>query len=468
MDAGDSPDRWLDLRVKEVEATVRAADAAASATSQQARTTRLQTLAVAAALVASAAAGFGAYQAAAAVRASEQSAEQQSADNQLSTAIAAIGGGTPAQRVAGMTLLGLNVKARISAASNALARQDAFGEYVTAVDVLTNYIREENPSLTAGGASNSAGGASNSAGAVANSASSSFYPGYGNPTSSQAEPFDVLYAAAQLRDLLGMRDQVRALHVKEGVGVDLTGDELWGLSWEGVNLGWVAAWMPGIDLRGANLRHSDWAGANLRGAFLQCADLRGADFAGAHLAGADLSGANVAGANFTDAHLPGAKLTGIFGKAKGLRRAGLALSTWNPDRQPCDSNPQYWDKLASATQGTAGRRRLTANAPSRSSAFRCAREPAQVMRINAQRNSRASLLLEQPQNTSGRCSEDLDARGGLQRLGVRLTGAITDDAHVVLQGSSVRMDLDYCHLGVVVIDVLVEGDQPWLIRLNET
>ena len=151
-----------------------------------------------------------------------------------------------------MTLLDLNVKARISAASNALARQDAFGEYVTAVDVLTNYIREENPSLTAGGASNSAGGASNSAGAAAKSASSSFYPGYGNPTSGQAEPFDVLYAAAQLRDRLGMQDQIRALHVKEGVGVDLTGDELWGLSWAGVNLGWVAAWMPGIDLRGAN------------------------------------------------------------------------------------------------------------------------------------------------------------------------------------------------------------------------
>ena len=67
------------------------------------------------------------------------------------------------------------------------------------------------------------------------------------------------------------------------------------------------------------------------------------------MAGADLRGANVASANFTHAHLPGAKLTGIFGKAKGLRRAGLAARTWNPDRQPCDSNPQYWDKLASAT-----------------------------------------------------------------------------------------------------------------------
>ena len=356
MDAGDSQDRWLDqqlkLRIQEVDATERAANAAARATSQQARTTKLQTLAVAAAVFASVAAGFGAYQAAAAVRASEQSAEQQSADNQLSTAIAAIGGGTPAQRVAGMTLLDLNVKARISTASNALARQDAFGEYVTAVDVLTNYIREENPSPAASGASSSAGGASNSAGAVANIASSSFYPGYGNPPSGQAEPFDVLYAAAQLRDLLGMQDQVRALQVKDGVGVDLTGDELWGLSWADVNLGWVAAWMPGIDLRGANLHHSDWVGANLRGAFLQCADLSGADFAGAYLAGADLSGANVAGANFTHAHLRGVKLTGIFGTAKGLRRAGLAVSIWNPDRQPCDSNPQYWDKLASAAQDT--------------------------------------------------------------------------------------------------------------------
>jgi Pentapeptide repeats (8 copies) len=337
MDGSDS-DRWLEeqlkLRKREVDATVRAADAALAATAQQTRTTKLQVLAVSAALVASVAAGFGAYQAAAAVRASEQGAQQVSADSQLSTAIAAIGGGTSAQRVGGMTLLDLNVQARISMASNALTRQEALGEYITAVDVLANYIREENPSAKGG--------------APGGSASSSFYPGYGYPPGGQGESFDVLYAAAQLRELLGMEQKVKALQAKPGVGVDLTGDELWGLSWSGVNFGWVAAWMPGIDLRGANLQKSDWARANLRGAFLQCADLSGTDFAGAYLAGANLSGSNVTGANFTHAHLRGAKLTGIFGNAKGLARHGLSVSAWNPSRIPCDSNPLYWDKQTSA------------------------------------------------------------------------------------------------------------------------
>jgi hypothetical protein len=29
------------------------------------------------------------------------------------------------------------------------------------------------------------------------------------------------------------------------------------------------------------------------------------------------------------------------------------------------------------------------------------------------------------------------------------------------------MDLDNCHLAVVLIDVLAECDQPWLIRIDE-
>src|ERR1700730_18959848 len=89
------------------------------------------------------------------------------------------------------------------------------------------------------------------------------------------------------------------------------------------------------------------------------------------------------------------------------------------------------------------------------------------MRVDAQRNLRSGLLLEHTQDISGRRSEDLDTRGGLQRLGVGLPGAVTDDPHMEFQGGSVRMDLDNCHLAVVLIDVLVEGDQPRLILLDE-
>jgi hypothetical protein len=42
-----------------------------------------------------------------------------------------------------------------------------------------------------------------------------------------------------------------------------------------------------------------------------------------------------------------------------------------------------------------------------------------------------------------------------------------DDAHMEFQAGGVRMDLDNCHLAVVLIDVLVECDQPWLIRIDE-
>ena len=259
----------LDLREREVRATETASGAAVSAANLQRRTTILQVIAVFAGLLASGAAAFAAYQAGTAVRAAEKGTTQQSADNQLSTAISAIGGTTAAERVAGMTLLDLNVRTRISSASSTLDRQQAYGEYVTAIDVLVNYIRSADTTQ--------------SPGAVSVSARPSFGPGYGYPPAGQGMPFDVAYAAAELRDLLGLKHKVSALGVKVSIGIDLSRDELFGLSWAGVRFSWVDAYMPKIDLRGANLSGANFKGADLAGAYLQCADLQGANLSGANL-----------------------------------------------------------------------------------------------------------------------------------------------------------------------------------------
>jgi Pentapeptide repeats (8 copies) len=333
MSSSDAIQGWreheLDLRVQEVDATVKASDAAVSAAKLQKRTTILQVLAVMAGLLASAAAAFAAYQAGAAVRAAEKGTEQQSADNQLSIAISAIGGGSAAERVAGMTLLDLNVRSRISSATSALDRQKAFGEYVTAIDVLANYIRSASPPAAEA--------------AVSVPAPASFGLGYGYPPAGQGSPFDVVYAADELRDLLGLKDQVMALQIGRTVGIDLSRDELFGLSWTGVSFGWLDAYLFKIDLRGANLAGSSFAGSDLVGAFLQCANLSGADLSGANLAYADLRGANVAGASFRNANLTHAKLTGVFGTAKGLS-PGLSETAWNSDPQTCEINKQYWHR----------------------------------------------------------------------------------------------------------------------------
>ena len=89
------------------------------------------------------------------------------------------------------------------------------------------------------------------------------------------------------------------------------------------------------------------------------------------------------------------------------------------------------------------------------------------MRVDVQVYSRPGLLPEHPQDGFARRSEDLDTRGGLQRLGVGLAGTVTDDAQMEFEGSGVRMNLDDCHLAAFLIDVLVERDQPRLMGLDE-
>jgi len=89
------------------------------------------------------------------------------------------------------------------------------------------------------------------------------------------------------------------------------------------------------------------------------------------------------------------------------------------------------------------------------------------MGIDAQWNARSGLLPEHPQDLLRRSSVHPDARGGLQRLGVGIPAAVTDDAQVKFHRSRVRVDLDDGHLVVIVAGVLVESDQPGLVRLDE-
>lgn len=286
---------------------------------------RVQAGALALAMVASLAAAYAAYQAGQAVKVSEQGAVQQSTANQLTTAIDAIGGATTAEQVAGLTLLRVNIAAQVQGAlktSDAQVRQIAYDAYATSLDVLAEYIRS---------------GTSSQAGAT--SASSSFGPGYGIPKTQQ--PLSVVYATDELRLLLGMGSAVRSIASAEMPAVDLSHDELYGLPWSNLNIGWLAsAYMLKVDLRSADLAGSRWSSSSfLVGAYLQCADLSGADFRGADLAGADLRGANVSGADFAGANLRGVRTDGAFGRAKGLDVPHPAAA-WN---QPgCASNRDYW------------------------------------------------------------------------------------------------------------------------------
>jgi Pentapeptide repeats (8 copies) len=297
---------------------------------------RVQAAALTLALVASLAAAYAAYQAGQAVKASEQGMVQQATENQLTTAIGAIGGATTAEQVAGLTLLRMNVATQLDAAlrtSDLRTRQTAYDAYATSLDVLAEYIR----SGTTG-------------------TSPSFGPGYGIPRTQQ--PLSVVYATDELRLLLGMSSDVRNIASSEEPAIDLSHDELYGLPWSGVNIGWLSsAYMLKVDLRSADLANSRWSRSSfLVGAYLQCADLSGADFRGADLAGADLRGANISGADFAGAKLQSVKTDGAFGTAKGLN-AAHAASSWN--QSSCSSNRAYWDSPLASLR-TAARLRPVA------------------------------------------------------------------------------------------------------------
>ena len=263
-----------------------------------------------------------------------QTALRQAEDNQLSTAITALGSSDVAERTAGVLLLTQNVSSRFKlTAETGETSTSVYSNYVTALEIFSGYIRGHGEDFLSG----------TSAGPMAQQ----FGPGHGTPpvTTLGDIPIDINYAADQLINLMQLKGDVVAL--KSGQpSIDLSNDELYQQYWEGINFTWIIAFMPGIDLRGADLRSSQWGNtSDLQGAYLQCADLEGEDFRGTDLSRADLRGANVQGADFRGAKMTETQITQLYGSAKWPRGlhgiTALPVQGWN--QAACLQNSQFWD-----------------------------------------------------------------------------------------------------------------------------
>lgn len=283
--------------------------------------------AVISALLSTSVAAWAALVAQRAVKDAEYSSAQQADQNEVSTAINAMGSDQMGERIAGLVLLQRNAVGRVlSPLPIHGGVQEAYNTYAAALEVLGAYIHANSES---------------SRGMQTTVGQKPFGPGYGVPGSGQV-PLDDVYAADEVHVLLSMGSMVRSLDRSHSPTIDLSNSELFGQYWHGINFKWLsAAFMSRIDLRAADLDHSHWGkNAVLHDAYLQCADLRHADLRGAVLTGADLRGANVAGANFQGAKLSGTKLSGMAGTAKGLA-PGLPASSWN--KQTCETKHTFWD-----------------------------------------------------------------------------------------------------------------------------
>lgn len=270
-----------------------------------------------------------------------QTALRQSDDAQLSAAIADLGSGDAAERVAGLVLLARNTSARF--AQMAQTREppsQVFADYTTALQILSGYLRNHSQAFVTA--------------VNAGKATPAFGLGYGQvaPT---AVPLDLVYAGDQVRNLGKMEKQVRAAADGARPAIDLSYDDLISQPWHGVNLGWITVYMPGTDLRGADLSYSQWSQySDLSHSYLQCADLAHANFSGANLTYADLRGADVQDANFSGAHIRGVRIGQLYGHATwpqwkhGI--TALPVSKWN--QAVCLQDKTLWDYPLTNGKGT--------------------------------------------------------------------------------------------------------------------
>jgi Pentapeptide repeats (8 copies) len=269
-----------------------------------------------------------AWQGQTAINRNSQSALRQSEDSQLSVAITALGSRDTAQRIAGLLLLEHNTYARLElTAQTGESPAEVYEDYVTALQILSGYLRSHSDAIT--------------------SQRPHFSRGYGTLSAPGIIPLDVAYAADEVRFLVDQQTEagVQALHVPEQPAIDLSYDELYGIIWSDIHFGWVSVYMPGTDLRGGNLSFSQWhTGSDLSHDYLQCANLHKADFRGVNLSGADLRGADVRGADFRGANLQGAKLTQVYGTAtwpRSVHVTSLPVSKWKP--HVCLGKSAFWD-----------------------------------------------------------------------------------------------------------------------------
>jgi hypothetical protein len=275
-------------------------------------------------------AGWAAFQGREALNSSAQTAALQSEDSQLSAAVTSIGSQDMTGRITGLLLLAENTADRIVRRSETGEDpEEVYKNYTSALQVFSSYVASHSRTIPV---------------------TASFGVGYGLPSHS-AIPLDVSYAADQIDYLLAksIENEVVALNVGTTPAIDLADDELFGQDLVGMNFAWIAAYMAGIDLRGAVLASSHWSAQDdLVGAHLQCADLRDADFRGADLSGADLRGAYVQGADFRGAQLAGARLV-VYGMATWSAAEQKSVTSLplppgsSPSSTECLQDKQFWD-----------------------------------------------------------------------------------------------------------------------------
>jgi hypothetical protein len=275
-------------------------------------------------------AAYTALQASDAVKVAARGIEQQGNADRLATAMSSIGAEQAAVRVTGFALLRRHVQDRVTNPDSA-DRRDAYTVYISALDLLENYLRIP-PDVSAEAGAEPAG------------------LGFGRPRI----PGDNRYAAGELLSLMRLEPEIEKLRSSiqaetQDLVVDLSNVQLYRQSWPNIDFAWLGAqFFPGIDLRGANLRDSVWGASHLEGAHLQCAELEGANLEGALLVKADLRGANLEGADFTDAELTDVKLDGATGwqQAKGLPknlRPPPGISRAHDGIDKCLDHKPYWE-----------------------------------------------------------------------------------------------------------------------------
>ena len=88
----------------------------------------------------------------------------------------------------------------------------------------------------------------------------------------------------------------------------------------------AGAFLSGVKLPGADLRHDNLGGADFTGADFRLADLSGANLSGAHLFRAGLPRANLTGTQLAGSSLTRANLTGATLRQAGLKGADLSYA----------------------------------------------------------------------------------------------------------------------------------------------
>lgn len=222
---------------------------------------------------------------------------EQGQDNQFSTALTALGSSDVTERIAGLTLLELNVADRLTPASYAaFGKPSAYNYYINALVIYSGYLQSHGV------------GSTTAAGAAGRQ---KFGPGYG-ALPPGAFSIDTQDAVDEIETMLDLKDQVRAVSPMVPI-FDLSNDELYQLNMKAMDLSWVDAYMVGIDLRGAVMEKVHLSTLDdLEGSHLQCANLKNADLEHADLQDANLSGADLQGADLQHANLTGADLRGAY------------------------------------------------------------------------------------------------------------------------------------------------------------